>query len=139
LVGLGTDAMTNRMLEELRSALWVRHLDTANPSAGFLETCSLLLDGNRRIAARYWPEMGLGELREGGAADLIVVDYAPPTQLNEGTFLGHLLFGVSQAVVDTTVCAGRVLMADRRLELDLDEAELAAEARARTTALWDRF
>jgi len=139
LVGLGTDAMTNRMLEELRSALWVRHLAAADPSAGFLETCSLLFDGNRRIAARYWPEHGLGELREGGAADFVVVDYQPPTPLDESTVLGHLVFGVSQAVVETTVCAGRVLMADRRLELDLDETELAAEARARATALWDRF
>jgi len=88
LVGLGTDAMTNRMLEELRSALWVRHLASANPSAGFLETCSLLLDGNRRIAARYWPEFGLGELREGGAADLVVVDYQPPTPFDETTLPG---------------------------------------------------
>ncbi len=139
LVGLGTDAMTNRMLEELRSALWVRHLAAADPSAGLAQTCALLLDGNRGIAGRLFPGLGLGELREGGAADLVVIDYQPPTPLHHDTLLGHLVFGISQAVVDTTVCAGRVLMAGRRLEIALDEAALAATARACAAALWARF
>ena len=139
LVGLGTDAMTTDMLEELRAALFVRHLAAANPSAGFLETVSLLTVGNAAIAERLWPGLGLGELREGGAADLAVFDYDPPTPLDDATVLGHLVFGLSQAGVDTTIVGGKVLMAGGRLELDLDEAEVAARARERARALWERF
>ena len=78
-------------------------------------------------------------LREGCAADLVLLDYDPPTPLDESTFLGHLAFGLSQAAVDTTIVGGNVLMAGRRLELDLDEAEIAAKARERAKALWVRF
>ncbi len=139
LVGLGTDAMTTDMLEELRAALYVRHLAARNPSAGFLETASLLTAGNAAIAERLWPGLGLGELREGGAADLAIFGYDPPTPLDDTTVLGHLVFGLSQASVDTTVVGGKVLMAGGRLELDVDEAEVAARARERAKALWERF
>jgi putative selenium metabolism protein SsnA len=139
LVGLGTDAMTTDMLEELRAALFVRHLAAANPSAGFLETVSLLTGGNRAIAERLWPGLALGELREGGAADLAIFDYDPPTPLDGTTVLGHLVFGLSQASVDSTVVGGRVLMANGALEIDLDEREVMARAREKARALWERF
>ena len=139
LVGLGTDAMTENMLEELRAALWVRHLAAGDPSAGWSETLATLLTGNAAIADRLWPGLGLGELREGGAADVVLIDYDPPTPLDATTLGGHLVFGLSQASVDATIVAGRVLMAGRRLRLDLDEAELAARARERSRALWERF
>jgi putative selenium metabolism protein SsnA len=138
LVGLGTDAMTTNMLEELRAALFVRHLAARNPSAGFGETVALLAHGNAAIANRHW-EPKLGELREGWAADIAMLPYDPPTPLDESTFYGHLVFGLSQAHVATTIVGGRVLMRDGRLTLDLDEAEINAKARARAAALWERF
>ncbi|MFI5168298.1 MAG: putative aminohydrolase SsnA [Thermoanaerobaculales bacterium] len=138
VVGLGTDAMTTDMLEEVRAALWVRHLAERNPSVGFVETASLLTRGNAAIANRQWGDT-LGELAPAKAADLVLIDYLPPTPLDEGTFLGHLVFGISQATVDTTIVAGRVLMAGKRLQLDLDEAEVAAKARERARVLWERF
>ncbi len=139
LVGLGTDAMTTDMLEEVRAALFVRHLAAANPSAAFVETVGLLTDGNRALAERLWPGLALGELREGGAADLAVFDYDPPTPLDAATALGHLVFGLSQARVDATVVAGRVLMERGELACGLDEREVMARARERARALWERF
>ena len=35
LVGLGTDAMTTNMLEELRVAVWAQRLGAKDPSVGF--------------------------------------------------------------------------------------------------------
>jgi hypothetical protein len=67
------------------------------------------------------------------------MDYLPPTPLDNGTVLGHLIFGISQAVVDTTICGGRVLMEGRKLAIDLDEAEMAARSRELAVKLWDRF
>jgi cytosine/adenosine deaminase-related metal-dependent hydrolase len=139
LVGLGTDAMTADMLEELRAALFVRHLAAADPSAAFAQTASLLTSGNPRIADRLFPGNGLGVLAEGNAADIAVLDYDPPTPLEEGTFLGHLVFGLSQAAVDSTIVGGRVLMAGRRLELGVDEGDVMRRARERAAALWERF
>jgi putative selenium metabolism protein SsnA len=137
-VRVGTDAMTVNMLEEFRVALWAQHLRQDNPSCGFMEVANTLFVRNPELASRLWG-FPLGTLQEGAAADLILVDYHPPTPLNGDTVLGHLIFGLSQATVDTTICAGRVLMAGKRLAIDVDEAALAAKSRELATRLWDRF
>lgn len=137
-VGLGTDAMTVNMLEELRQALWIHHLAQANPSVGFMEVMNTLTINNAEIAGRYW-ETGIGELREGYAADIILMGYYPPTPFSADTFLGHLAFGLSQATVDTTIVGGRVLMEDRKLKIGVDEQEVAAQSRKLAAKLWERF
>ena len=137
-VGLGTDAMTVNMLEEVRVALWSQHLRQDNPSSGFMAVADALFVRNPELASQVWG-FPIGILAEGAAADIILMDYHPPTPLNGDTVLGHLIFGLSQATVDTTICAGRVLMEGRRLALDVDEAALAAKSRGLAARLWDRF
>jgi cytosine/adenosine deaminase-related metal-dependent hydrolase len=137
-VGLGTDAMTVNMLEELRVGLFSQHLRQNNPSCGFMELTGALVDRNPEIATRLWG-FPIGTLQEGAAADVILVDYLPPTPFNDDTVLGHLVFGISQAAVDTTICGGRILMEGKALRIDLDEAALAAESRRLAEALWERF
>ena len=138
LVGLGTDAMTTNMLEELRVAVWAQHLFAGNPSVGFAEVVSALLFNNPKIAERSFG-LPLGELREGCPADIVVIDYDPPTPLEAGNSFGHMVFGMSQAAVDTTIVGGRVLMENRRLTLDLDEPRINARARELASKLWKRL
>jgi putative selenium metabolism protein SsnA len=138
LVGLGTDAMTVDMLEELRVAVWAQHFGRRDPAQGFLEATGALFSGNPAIAERVWG-FPLGRIREGGPADVILVDYDPPTPLDTGSILGHLVFGVSQSTVDTTIVAGRVLMESRKVKLDIDEERAAARGRELAEALWRRF
>ncbi len=138
LVGLGTDAMTVNMLEEVRVALWAQHLARRDPSAGFAEALSALLFNNARIANRYW-DPKIGALQEGYAADLILMDYQPPTPFDESTILGHVCFGLSQSFVDTTICGGRVLMERKKLKIGIDEAQVAARSLRLATQLWRRF
>jgi putative selenium metabolism protein SsnA len=137
-VGLGTDAMTVAMLEELRVGLWAQHLRQDNPSCGFMELTRALVVRNPELATRLWG-FPMGTLAEGAAADVILVDYHPPTPLNDETALGHLVFGLSQASVDTTICGGRILMEGKRLQIDVDEAALAARSRELAARLWERF
>lgn len=137
LVGLGTDAMTTNMLEELRAALWIRHLAGKNPNVGFLETGQLLVRNNAKIANRLFGRP-LGELKVGAPADLIVVDYWPATELSPDNFLGHLIFGMSQVPVDTTVVAGKVLMKNHEL-VGIDEERISARAREVSAKLWKRL
>ncbi len=136
LVGLGTDAMTVNMLEEVRVALWLQHLKR-DPSQGFMEAAQALLVNNSKIANRYFK--GLGELKEGWAADLAIIDYIPPTPMDAGNFYGHLIFGISQSTVDTTIAAGRILMEGKKLKLDLDEAEVSRKSAELAKKLWNRF
>src|ERR1039458_917600 len=128
LVGLGTDAMTTNMLEEVRSAVWAQHHLAQNPSVGFGEVVSALLYNNPKIAERSFG-LPLGELREGCPGDVVVIDYDPPTPIDGGNTFGHIVFGMSQSAVDTTIVGGRVLMENKRLTLDLDEPRINAHAR----------
>jgi putative selenium metabolism protein SsnA len=137
-VGLGTDAMTVNMLEEIRVAMWAQHLRQDNPTCAFMEIAGTLFNRNPELATQLWG-FPLGTLEEGAAADVILVDYHAPTPLDGNTVLGHLIFGISQATVDTTICAGRILMEGKVLKNGLDEAALAARSRELAVKLWDRF
>jgi putative selenium metabolism protein SsnA len=138
LVGLGTDAMTANMLEELRAALWGQHLRAGNPSAGFSEVVAALFVNNPKIAGRIFG-LRFGEIREGCAGDVVIFDYTPPTPLDETNLSGHLVFGLSQGAVDSTIVGGRVLMENKRLELNLDEERVNARARELAGDLWKRL
>jgi len=136
LLGLGTDAMTMNMLEEVRAAVWLQHLKH-DPSRGFAEPVSALISGNAEIACRHFDKVGL--LKEGWNADIILLDYIPPTPMTRENFYGHLVFGFSQSAVDTTIAGGRVLMEKKKLKLDLDENEIARKSSELAKKLWARF
>lgn len=137
-VGLGTDAMTVGMLEELRVGLWAQHLRQDNPSCGFMELTDALVVRNPEFASALWG-FPLGILTEGGAADVILLDYDPPTPLEDATALGHLVFGLSQAPVDTTIASGHVLMEGGRFATHLESSRIHARARDLARRLWERF
>jgi cytosine/adenosine deaminase-related metal-dependent hydrolase len=76
--------------------------------------------------------------RAAGNADVIVVEYDPPTPLTTANIDSHLLFGACGRSVTTTIIGGRVVMQDRVLT-GIDESEILAKARAAASKLWQRF
>jgi len=137
LVGLGTDGMSSAMLRALRSAFLVARAGREGARAGF-EVLPDVLANNARVARRFFDEPLLGELAPGAPADVIVVDGAPPTPVEPQNLFGHLVFGASEAPVRHTVARGRVLLKDF-CHTTMDPNELAARARARAPALWQRI
>jgi putative selenium metabolism protein SsnA len=137
LVGLGTDGMSSDMLSQMRCAYLLHRLDNLDPRAAFMEAPQLLLWNNAEIAERQFG-LRLGEIAEGGPADLAIIDYHPPTPLDENNFLGHLIFGLVDATVDTTVCKGTILMRGKQI-LPLDEERIAARASELAPEMWKRL
>jgi len=137
LVGLGTDGMGSDMLAQMRCAYLLHRLANHDPRVGFIEAPQLLLQNNPQIAERQFG-LRLGEIAEGRPADLAILDYQPPTPLNEANFLGHLIFGLVDATVDTTVCRGKVLMKGKKI-LSMDEEYLAARSRELAPLMWKRL
>ena len=137
LTGLGTDGYTHDMTESYKVAnvLHKHHLCDAN--AAWSEVPQMLFEGNVQIAERYFPQK-LGVLKEGAAADVIVVDYIPPTPLHAGNVNSHVLFGMTGRDVVTTVANGKVLMKDREL-LSIDAEKVLADCRQAAGALADRI
>lgn len=137
LLGLGTDGMGSDMMVQMRCAYLLHRLDALDPRVAFMEAPGLLLHGNRTLAKRQFG-LNLGQIGVGLPADLAIVDYHPPTPLTEGNFLGHFIFGLPDATVDTTVCKGRILMRNKEI-LALDEEALAARSRELAPKMWKRL
>jgi cytosine/adenosine deaminase-related metal-dependent hydrolase len=137
LVGLGTDGMSSDMLAQMRCAYLLHRLDNHDPRVAFLEAPQLLLGNNAAICDRQFG-LQLGEINEGLPADLAILDYYPPTPLNESNFLGHLIFGLVDATVDTTVCKGEILMQGKKI-LSLDEERITARSRELAPKVWKRL
>ena len=136
-VGLGTDGYTSDMFESYKVANILHKHHNASPSVAWGEAPAMLFQNNPAIAAEYFPRP-LGRLAAGCYADVIVVDYQPPTELSAGNTDGHILFGMSGRSVVTTVINGKVVMENRRL-VGLDEQEINAKARQLSRKLWERF
>jgi cytosine/adenosine deaminase-related metal-dependent hydrolase len=137
LVGLGTDGMSSDMLSQMRCAYLLHRLANQDPRVAFLEAPRLLLENNAEICERQFG-LRLGEIAEDRPADLAILDYQPPTVLSEANFLGHLIFGLVDATVDTTVCRGKILMQGKKV-LSMDEERIAARSREFAPQMWQRL
>lgn len=137
LVGLGTDGMGSDMLAQMRCAYLLHRLANHDPRVAFMEAPQLLLQNNAEIVERQFG-LRLGEIATGRPADLAIIDYQPPTPLSEANFLGHLIFGLVDATVDTTVCRGKVLMKEKQIQ-SMDEERLARRSRELAPRMWKRL
>ena len=131
---LGTDGLDEDMLAEVRAA-YLRMRDVGREDA--LAAAFELLVGGHRLASTFFG-LALGALDPGAPADLVVLDYRPPTPLTAENLAGHLLFGLDRSHVRSTMVAGRFVLRDRRITT-VDEARVLTRARAVAAALWERM
>ncbi|WP_407310410.1 putative aminohydrolase SsnA [Desulfosporosinus sp. SB140] len=136
-VGLGTDGYTCDMFESAKVENVLQKHAAANPSVAWAEVPQMLYANNPQIASDLFGGT-FGELTKEAWADVIVVDYVPPTPMDASNWSGHLLFGVSGHQVETTVVNGKVRMLDRRL-VDIDEEAICARSRELAQAIWNRI
>ena len=137
LVGLGTDGMASDMPAQMRCSYLVNRLDNRDPRVAFVEAPTMLLWNNAKIANKFFP-IKLGILEKNAAADFAILDYIPPTILTVDNFLGHFIFGMVDAVVDTTIVSGKILMENNKLTF-LDEEKIAMTSRKLAAEMWVRI
>jgi putative selenium metabolism protein SsnA len=138
-VCLGNDGFSNAMWEEWKAAYLYHKAAHRDPRrVGGDSIVQMAVTNNAALAKVFFPQAALGVIAEGAFADLIFVDYHPTTPLTAGNLPWHIIFGFESSMVTTTICAGRVLMRDRRL-LYLDEAEITARSRELAAKVWERF
>ena len=136
-VGMGTDAYTHDMLESMKAFLIIQRHNAAMPNVAWGEDVIMQFTNNRMIAEKYFG-VPLGILKEGAAADIIVMDYKPFTPFSDANIDGHMLFGMNGRNCRTTVINGRLLYQDRQF-VDLDEERINAWTLEQSRKLWAKL
>lgn len=136
-VGIGTDGMSPDVKVDVRTGFLMHKHHLRDPNAGWDAFQNMLLKHNPAIYRRLTGQK-VGRVERGYLADLILVDYAPPTVLNGDTLWGHFLFGIADAPVDTTIINGKVVMHNKRIA-GIDEGQIARDSQAVAQETWKRF
>jgi putative selenium metabolism protein SsnA len=143
-VGLGNDGFSMNMMQEMKAAYLLHKLALEDPRVmpgdlvlklGFQHNAHII----DAVFSPFCPDFPrVGELSVGAAADIVLLDYFPPTPLTSGNFPWHLIFGMDVHQVNSTMVNGRWLMRNRQL-LTVDEERIHARARELSQALWNRM
>lgn len=138
-LGMGTDGFSSTMWSEWKAAYLLHkvwHRDPRRMNGN--NVLQMAVYNNAALAGTFFPEAPLGVLTPGAFADLIFVDYHPPTPLTPGNLAWHILFGFHESMVTATIVNGKVLMRDRQI-LTLDEEAIFARARQIAPRVWERY
>lgn len=136
-VGIGTDGMSAGIWTDVKTASVVHKNEAKDPQVGWNEVQKSALTTNAQIASSLFGKE-IGKLKEGAVADLIIVDHVPFTEITSDNYWAHLLFGVANARVHSTIVNGKVVMENYEL-IGIDENEIVGDAKKLAKAMWKKF
>lgn len=132
-VALGTDGIDGDMFAESHAAYWRSREHSLEAYAD--ETAGRLGGGNQLIEPLFGCPFGL---TPGAAADLLLLDYDPPTPLTDANVAWHWMFGMSAAQVSDVMVDGEWVMRNREF-VTVDEEKIRADARVQAAKIWSRM
>jgi putative selenium metabolism protein SsnA len=131
---LGTDGIDGDMFAESRTAFFRARESSLSTSA---EHFARMLAAGSSLASTYFRSR-LGRIEPGALADLVVLNYDPPTELTASNFAWHWMFGLTSDHVESVMVGGQWVMRAGQI-IGVDEEKIRAEARQRGTRLWKRM
>ena len=138
-VCLGNDGFSNAMWSEWKAAYLLHKVWHRDPRrANGMNIIEMAIKNNAALAKTFFTDAPPGYLEIGAAGDIILVDYHPTTPMTGDNLPWHILFGFEPSLVAATICAGKVLMQDRKL-LFLDETQITARSRELASKVWERY
>ncbi len=139
LVGLGNDGFGSNLLDDFKTAFLLQKHASGDPKTLDMGQIHRIFFHNNYEITRRLFGVHIGKVKPEYAADLILVDYDPPTPLSDDNMVGHLIFGLcSRFDVTGAFVRGTQVMRDREvLGVDLERAY--AHAREQAAALWGRI
>jgi putative selenium metabolism protein SsnA len=138
-VCLGNDGLTFDMWDEWRAARALQRTAQGKlRSMDGSQISHLALDNGAALASLFFPAAPVGRIVPGAVADLILVDYKPPTRVDATNVEEHILEGFHAGIVTTTMVGGKLVMKDRKL-MTLDEEQIIGRARELASRVWKRI
>ncbi len=96
-----------------------------------------VVDGTYELASKHLKEK-FGRIEESYSADMMVIDYFPPTPITFDNFYDHLFFGITESKVNSLYVNGKGVMVDGRIET-FDESEVKMESKKVAQKLWEKL
>jgi cytosine/adenosine deaminase-related metal-dependent hydrolase len=124
---LGTDGMHSDMLRSAKASFLVGQRSEGIDLAGIY-----------RRFRRVHEFIQEGGFSGDGENNLVVLDYNSPTEVNQDNFLGHFVYGLESAHVDSVISSGRLIVRNKRLTT-VDEEEILRFAREMGNKLWSKM
>ncbi len=135
---IGTDAMSAGLSHDIKAAAVIHKLSANDPQAGWDMIANSAMTHAARFTSTHFNSK-IGEIKPGFAADLIVLEHVPATPINNNNIWGHILFDAINAPVKSTMVAGKWLMKDYALCVDIDEHDIYQTASEHAKKLWQRM
>ncbi|GFP32095.1 hypothetical protein HKBW3S42_00400 [Candidatus Hakubella thermalkaliphila] len=135
---IGTDGMGMNMILETYFAYLLHKHQSSDPRVlPPDQAVEMMVLNNSRVAGIFFaPKLGVIEV--GNLADVIIISYDPPTEINTDNLFSHLILGLEDMRVTTTIVNGRVLMKEGRL-LTVEEEKVRAEVKKVTARIWQKM
>ncbi len=124
---LGTDGMHSDMLRSAKASFFVGQKTEQISYPGIY---------NRfRKVHQYIKE---NDFKGDGDNNLVILDYNPPTEINQDNFLGHFVFGIESSHIDSVISSGKLIVEDKKL-ISGDEIDILNFAREQAGRLWEKL
>ncbi len=134
---LGNDGLGYNLTRDMMNLYFSQKLLHKDPAYFSLSDLWKVLKNNYDLAGRILG-VKLGKIEKGYEADMITLDYTPPTPLDEDNIHGHVFFGMfDNWKVKDTIVAGEYLMKDYALRVDV--GSIFKRAREIAEKVWSRL
>ncbi len=125
------------MFESIKVANLLQKHQLGDPQAGWNEVYNMAFNNNMQIVSNLLG-VEIGKIKENFRADLIIVDYIPPTPIEKDNVYSHILFGMNGGMVETVIIDGKIIMDDREVTI-LDYERIHRRTREQARRFWERF
>lgn len=128
---LGADGLSADLFTEAQVA-YLRSREAGQP----IDVLRYLANGHRLATQAF--DTPVGPLREGALADLLILDYLPPTPLTAENLTWHVVYGLGARHVEAVMVDGTWRIWARR-PLSVNPTVVADQAREAAAAVWARM
>ena len=136
-IGLGTDGMSADMKAELLvTPLIHKHVRQDNTIA-FTESFNCLFQTNPEIIKSI-TGINTGKLVQNYKADVLITNYYPKTPITKDNVMGHIMFGVLNNTIDTTIINGKICMREGKIP-NIDLADISRKSTEHAQDVWNRI
>jgi putative selenium metabolism protein SsnA len=132
-VGLGTDGFPADMFEESKIGFYKRQDSRASENVNMAK---LLQNGQRTISEIFGQKFG--SLKKGSPADIVVLDYQPPTPMTVENLAGHFLFGMNSSMVESVMIDGKWVVKNHVL-VGFDVESVYEKSKKVAKKLWNKM